>query len=132
MGGTGGNVGMQSSAIIVQDLAAGSLKTERIGKLLSKELAIAIMNGGILSFILFIYNYFFLKNIVVMASVSISIFVVVLFANLFGTVVPLGLNKLKMDPARATGPFITIMNDLIGMFIYMNITNALFSYFGGM
>lgn len=132
MGGTGGNVGMQSSAIIVQDLAAGSLKTERIGNLLSKELAIAIMNGGILSFILFIYNYFFLKNIVVMASVSISIFVVVLFANLFGTVVPLGLNKLKMDPARATGPFITIMNDLIGMFIYMNITNALFSYFGGM
>lgn len=132
MGGTGGNVGMQSSAIIVQDLAAGALKLDKIGKLLTKELAIALMNGGILSLVLFIYNYFFLRNVVVMASVSISIFVIVLFANLFGTVVPLILNKLKMDPARATGPFITIMNDLIGMFIYMNITNALFAHFGGM
>lgn len=132
MGGTGGNVGMQSSAIIVQDLATGALKLDKIGKLISKELAIAIMNGGILSLVLFIYNYFFLRNAVIMASVSISIFAIVLFANLFGTIVPLVLNKLNMDPARATGPFITIMNDLIGMFIYMNITNALFAYFGGM
>lgn len=132
MGGTGGNVGMQSSAIIVQDLATGALKLDKIGKLISKELAIAIMNGGILSLVLFIYNYFFLRNAVIMASVSISIFAIVLFANLFGTIVPLVLNKLNMDPARATGPFITIMNDLIGMFIYMNITNTLFAYFGGM
>lgn len=132
MGGTGGNVGMQSSAIIVQDLATGALKLDKIGELISKELAIAIMNGGILSLVLFIYNYFFLRNAVIMASVSISIFAIVLFANLFGTIVPLVLNKLNMDPARATGPFITIMNDLIGMFIYMNITNALFAYFGGM
>lgn len=132
MGGTGGNVGMQSSAIIVQDLATGALKLDKIGELISKELAIAIMNGGILSLVLFIYNYFFLRNAVIMASVSISIFAIVLFANLFGTIVPLVLNKLNMDPARATGPFITIVNDLIGMFIYMNITNALFAYFGGM
>ncbi|MDO5017303.1 MAG: magnesium transporter [Porphyromonas sp.] len=129
MGGTGGNVGMQSSAIIVQDLATGALRPDRVGKLLTKELAIAIMNGGILSLVLFVYNYLFLRNAVVMASVSISIFIVVLFANLFGTVVPLVLNRMKMDPARATGPFITIMNDLIGMFIYMNVTNALFKLF---
>ncbi len=129
MGGTGGNVGMQSSAIIVQDLATGSIKPERVGQLLIKELAIALMNGSILSLVLFVYNYFFLRNMVIMASVSVSIFVVVLFASLFGTIVPLVLQRFKMDPARATGPFITIMNDLVGMFIYMNVTNTLFSYF---
>lgn len=129
MGGTGGNVGMQSSAIIVQDLATGSIKPGKVGSLLLKELAIALMNGGILSLVLFIYNYFYLKDIVVMSSVSISIFTVVLFASLSGTIVPLTLERLKMDPARATGPFITIMNDLIGMFIYMNVTNFLFNYF---
>lgn len=129
MGGTGGNVGMQSSAIIVQDLATNSIKPGKTGILLLKELGIALMNGSILSLVLFIYNYFYLGNIVVMASVSVSIFVVVLFASLFGTIVPLVLNRLKMDPARATGPFITIMNDLVGMFIYMNVTNALFNFF---
>ncbi|MDD7438791.1 MAG: magnesium transporter [Bacteroidales bacterium] len=129
MGGTGGNVGMQSSAIIVQDLATGSIKPNKVGSLLLKELAIALMNGGILSLVLFVYNYFYLKDIVVMSSVSISIFAVVIFASLSGTIVPLTLERLKMDPARATGPFITIMNDLIGMFIYMNVTNFLFNYF---
>lgn len=129
MGGTGGNVGMQSSAIIVQDLATGSIKPGKVAPLLFKELAIALMNGGILSLVLFVYNYFYLRDMVVMSSVSISIFSVVLFASLSGTIVPLTLSKFKMDPARATGPFITIMNDLIGMFIYMNVTNFLFHTF---
>ena len=59
------------------------------------------------------------------ASVSLSLFAVVMFASVFGTLVPMTLDKLKIDPALATGPFITITNDIIGMIIYMFITSAL-------
>ncbi|WP_368337916.1 magnesium transporter, partial [Parabacteroides merdae] len=59
------------------------------------------------------------------ASVSLSLFAVVMFASVFGTLVPMTLDKLKIDPALATGPFITITNDIIGMMIYMFITSAL-------
>ena len=59
------------------------------------------------------------------ASVSLSLFAVVMFASVFGALVPMTLDKLKIDPALATGPFITITNDIIGMMIYMFITSAL-------
>ncbi len=129
IGGTGGNVGIQSSAIVVQGLANNSIKDSGLFKLLTKELAVSLINASIISLVVFVYNYFYVQDIVVMASVSISLFAVVLFASIFGTFVPLMLDKLNLDPARATGPFITITNDLIGMFIYMLITSLLNSYF---
>ena len=129
IGGTGGNVGMQSSAIIVQDLASNSIRPGKTGVLLMKELSVALINASIISLVVFLYNYFFVQNMVVMASVSISLFVVVIFASLFGTFVPLFMEKVKMDPARATGPFVQIMNDLVGMFIYMSVTRILFNFF---
>ena len=58
------------------------------------------------------------------ASVSLSLFAVVMFASIFGTLVPMTLNRLKVDPALATGPFITITNDIIGMLIYMFIASS--------
>ena len=128
IGGTGGNVGIQSSAIVVQGLANNSIKDGGLFRLLTKELAVSLINASIISLVVFVYNYFYVKDIVVMASVSISLFSVVLFASIFGTFVPLMLDKLNLDPARATGPFITITNDLIGMFIYMLITTLLNSY----
>ncbi|HCR91815.1 MAG TPA: magnesium transporter, partial [Prolixibacteraceae bacterium] len=60
-------------------------------------------------------------------SVSLSLFIVILFASTFGTLIPLVLNKLKIDPALATGPFITTMNDILGLIIYMLISNALYN-----
>ena len=76
-------------------------------------------------FTIFIYNFFFLGDRAVTASVSLSLFAVVIFASIFGTIVPMTLDKLKIDPALATGPFITITNDIIGMMIYMFICSAL-------
>lgn len=127
IGGTGGNVGMQSSAIIVQDLASNSIRPGKTLKLIVKELSVALINASIIALVVFVYNYFYIRDLVIMASVSMSLFTVVIFASIFGTIVPLALSKLKMDPARATGPFITITNDLVGMFIYMSITQLLFS-----
>jgi magnesium transporter len=125
IGGTGGNAGIQSSAIIVQGLANNSLKPDQALKQLGKESVVALINASIISLIVFVLNYFFLGDDVIIASVSLSLFAVVMFASLFGTLVPLTLEKFNIDPALATGPFITITNDIIGMVIYMLISSSL-------
>ncbi len=125
IGGTGGNVGIQSSAIVVQGLANGSLSMRNAGRQLLKEGGVAIINASIISLLVYIYNWFLFGQAAITTGVSLSLFAVVIFASIFGTIVPLTLEKLKIDPAIATGPFITITNDIIGMMIYMSITVAL-------
>lgn len=125
IGGTGGNVGIQSSAIVVQGLANNSLKNRNIFKQVAKETAVSLINATIISLVVFLYNYFTLGDQNITISVSISLFAVVLFASAFGTIVPMLLDRLKIDPAHATGPFITITNDIIGMVIYMATTTLL-------
>ena len=117
--GTGGNVGVQSSAIVVLGLANNSLKHSQVLRQVFKESAVALINATMISLIVFIYNYFTLGDQGITLSVSISLFAVVMFASTFGTIVPLTLEKLKINPAIATGPFIQITNDIIGMLIYM-------------
>lgn len=129
IGGTGGNVGMQSSTIVVQDLARGTLDLKRIPRTILNDLCVALVIASVIGMVVFVYNYFYIKDMLVMASVSISLFVVVICASLFGSVIPLLMNAVKIDPARATGPFITILDDLIGMFVYMTITQALYGHF---
>lgn len=125
IGGTGGNVGIQSSAIVVQGLANGSLNMRTAGKQIMKEAGVGLINASMISVLVFIYNLLRMGNSAITISVSLSLFAVVMFASIFGTVVPLTLEKLKIDPAIATGPFISITNDIIGMMIYMGITMAL-------
>ena len=130
IGGTGGNVGIQSSAIVVQGLANGSLDLKDTGRQLFKEVGVGLVNGLIISLIVFLYNVFSLSpwNPTTLA-VSLSLMAVVLFASIFGTFVPLTLERFKIDPALATGPFISITNDIIGMLIYMLISSALMNAF---
>ncbi len=126
IGGTGGNVGTQSSAIVVQGLANGSMDIRNSFTQLMKELGLGLINGAIISLLVFVYNYFKLGGAqVTTVSVSLSLLAVVLFASVFGTFVPLTLERLKIDPALATGPFISITNDIIGMVIYMSISTML-------
>lgn len=131
IGGTGGNVGIQSSAIVVQGLANGSLDIKRAGKQIFKELGVGLLNATIIAAMVFIYNCFRLgATQVTTIAVALSLFAVVMFASVFGTFVPLTLEKFKIDPALATGPFISITNDIIGMVIYMGISSYLLSAFG--
>ncbi|MDR1407710.1 MAG: magnesium transporter [Tannerella sp.] len=125
IGGTGGNVGIQSSAIVVQGLANNSLKRHQICKQVMKESTVSLINATIISLIVFLYNTFTLGDQNITISVSASLFSVVLFASIFGTLVPMLLDRMHIDPALATGPFITITNDIIGMLIYMLISSAL-------
>ena len=129
IGGTGGNVGTQSSAIVVQGLANGSLDIRKSASQLLKELGVGLINGCIIALLVFVYNLFKLGSAhqVTTVAVSLSLFCVVMFASVFGTFVPRTLEKLKIDPALATGPFISITNDIIGMVIYMSISTALIS-----
>ena len=123
IGGTGGNVGTQSSAIIVQGLANSSLDDSGIFKQVGKESVVALINATIISLLVYTYNFLrYGPQATVTYSVSISLFAVVMFASIFGTLVPMTLEKLKIDPAIATGPFISITNDIIGMMLYIEIT----------
>lgn len=125
IGGTGGNVGIQSSAIVVQGLANNTLKEGNIFSQILKESVVSVINASTISLIVFIYNFFMLGDRAITSAVSLSLFSVVIFASIFGTIVPLLLDKMKIDPALATGPFITISNDIIGMLIYMFMVSAL-------
>jgi magnesium transporter len=125
----GGNVGIQSSAIIVQGLANNTLRTDRTAQKLGKEFMVALLNGFLLALLIFVYNYFASDSFALTITVSVSLFAVVVFAAMFGTLIPLALNKYKIDPALATGPFITTMNDIIGLFIYMLIGRGFYAFF---
>jgi magnesium transporter len=120
-----GNVGVQSSSIIVQGLANNTISNKGVWSALSKELSVAIINGLVCSALLMIYGYIFGNSSDIMMTVSIALLSVILLAAVIGTTVPLTLDKMKIDPALATGPFITTSNDLIGLFLYFVIGNAI-------
>ncbi len=125
----GGNSGVQSASIVVQGLANGTISFESTFKKIMKEISIAIINGLICALVLFAYNFLFSDSFALTITVSVALFSVILFASLFGTFVPLALHKMKIDPAIATGPFITTSNDIFGLIIYMTIGAVLFSLF---
>jgi magnesium transporter len=117
----GGNIGVQSAAIVVQGLAGGSVSIISIWSRLLKELGVAVVNGSICSLIILIATYTLGYDMAMSITVSISLFAVIIFAALFGTFVPLTLDKYDIDPALATGPFITTINDILGLLIYFLI-----------
>ena len=131
IGGTGGNVGIQSSAIVVQGLANNTLKEGNIVPQILKESVVSLINASMAGYVFARKNFkgkellYMLFVAFMFITVSLSLFAVVMFASIFGTLVPMTLDKMKIDPALATGPFITITNDIIGMMIYMFITSAL-------
>lgn len=121
----GGNVGVQSSAIVVQSLAKGN-QFESITSKLAKEALVGLLNGLICSLCIFgIASYF--ENQTLGITVSIALFVVIIFAAVMGSMIPLILNKYKIDPALATGPFVTTLNDVLGLFIYFTVGMILYS-----
>jgi magnesium transporter len=122
----GGNVGVQSSSIIVQGLANHSIAKGGVFRRLFKELLVSLLNGLSLSILIFTYNYFMSDSYALTLSVSIALFTVIIFASLFGTLVPLILDRYKIDPALATGPFITTVNDIMGLLIYLSISRIIF------
>ena len=117
----GGNVGVQSAAIVVQSLANKSIDIKNIREKLTKELGVGLLNGLICGCLVFLFTYIFGYNLLLGITVSLSLIIVIIFAALFGTFIPLTLQKYNVDPAVATGPFITTISDILGLFIYFLI-----------
>jgi magnesium transporter len=122
-----GNVGVQSSAIIVQGLANNDVK-DSINNRLLKETLLSILNGIILAAFLFGFIYLWRNEIDVALAISLSLVVVIIVAGIVGTFIPLFLNKRGIDPAIATGPFITTSNDIFGILIYFLIAKLILQF----
>ncbi len=91
---------------------------------------VGLLNASIISGVILVYNLLMLPGeLAVTMSVACSLFVVVMFATILGTVVPLTLEKLKINPALATGPFIQISNDIVGLIIYVQISTQFLKIF---
>lgn len=128
IGAMGGNVGVQSSAIIVQGLANNTLLGDNIGPKLLKELGVGLINGVICSSLIWGYAYL-IEDWHLAATVSMALFTVILCASFLGTFVPLTMNRFKINPALATGPFVTTLNDIIGITIYFLMGHLLYEAF---
>lgn len=119
-----GNVGVQSSAIIVQGLANDDVRGS-VNSRLIKEMLLAALNGAILALFLFLFVWAFKGEVVTALAISVSLVAVIIVAGLIGTFVPLFLNKRGIDPAIATGPFITTSNDILGILLYFWIAKMI-------
>ena len=121
-------MGVQSSAIVVQGLATSSISTSDIAVRLIKELSVGLLNGTICASIIFIVTLILGFDKALSTTVGISLLFVIVFAALFGAFVPLLLEKREIDPALATGPFITTANDIIGLIIYFSVGSFVSSF----
>jgi len=115
---TGGNVGIQSSSLVVQSLVNPSFVDEGLYKRLSKVFSVALLNGLFLSLIVLAATLLLFDNQRLSFIVALALFGVVLFSSFVGTITPLILNRLGFNPALASGPFITTTSDLLGLTIY--------------
>ena len=119
-----GNVGVQSSAIIVQGLANDDVKGS-VNSRLIKEMLLAALNGVILAVFLLLFIWIYIGELDKAIAISVSLVAVIIIAGLIGTFVPLFLDKRGIDPAIATGPFITTSNDILGILLYFWIAKLI-------
>jgi magnesium transporter len=124
---TGGNVGIQSSSIVVQSLANPNVFADTMVRRLIKVLVVAVVNGMILAVMIFGAVIVFNRDQELAFTVSIALFCVVLLASFMGTITPLILNKFGVNPALASGPFITTANDLLGLAVYFSVAHLLYN-----
>ena len=122
-----GNVGVQSSAIVVQGLANNNIKGSMGGRMV-KEIGLSVVNGVILALLIFLLGTIFQYDVDISMTISISLIIVIIIASLIGTFVPLILDKNGIDPAVATGPFITTSNDIFGIFIFFFVAKLILGF----
>lgn len=123
---TAGNVGVQSSAIVVQGLASGSMENVNLGTRMWKELRVALLSATVCGIVIFGVNFALQQTQALTYTVSIALFSVIISAAMFGTVIPLLLDRMKVDPALATGPFVTTLNDIFGLLTYFTVAHLMY------
>ena len=122
---TGGNVGIQSSSIIIQTLANNAIILDNFSQRLLKVLLVALINALVISGLVMGFNVIFDEDLRLALVVSVALFSVVLLSSLMGTITPMVLDKFGINPAVAAGPFITTANDLLGLAVYFLVAHLL-------
>ena len=122
-----GNVGVQSRAIIVQGLANDNVKGSLISRLL-KEVGLSLINGFALALLVILFGYIVQQDLVESIAIAVSMMTVIIVAALVGTFVPIILDKKGIDPAIATGPFITTSNDILGIYLFFVIAGFIIGF----
>lgn len=115
----GGSSGSQAAIVMVKVLGTGDIWFKESLKKLLKELSVAVLNGIIISAALFTITIIFFDDIPFLITLSLSLLFIIIFATMLGATIPIILKRLNADPAVATGPFVTTMNDILGLLIYM-------------
>ncbi|MCS6966949.1 MAG: magnesium transporter [Bernardetiaceae bacterium] len=126
---TGGNVGIQSSTIVVQSLAENTTFHISFWERLGKVILVALLNGLVISTVVFAFNIAIFNRFTLAVVVSLALFSVVILASVMGTITPLLLNRLGINPALASGPFITTANDLVGLAVYFLVARFVYELF---
>lgn len=125
---TAGNVGVQSSAIVVQGLANNTIDNQVWGRLL-KEFMLGLINGlAIAAIVIFVSHFAFQADYIISVTVAVALVTVIVNAAIIGTFIPIFLHKRGIDPAVATGPFITTSNDVLGILIYFSIAKIILGF----
>ncbi len=122
-----GNVGVQSSAIVVQGLANDVVKGSLFNRLL-KEVSFSLISGIVLGLLIIVFGFITNMDLLFSFTIAISMLCVIIIASLIGTFVPIILDKKGIDPAIATGPFITTSNDIFGIFLFFYIANLILGF----
>jgi magnesium transporter len=117
----GGNVGIQSSAIVVREIALGGFNMSQTGGKLLRELKVSMINGVVIGTVLLCTVSLWQRDYRLGLLLGLCMFVIILWATIMGAFIPLMLKKANIDPALATGPFITTFNDILGIAIYLGI-----------
>lgn len=123
---TGGNVGIQSSSIVLQSLADKSGLETKAGSRYLKVFIVAFINGFVISILVFAAIYGLDQNLKLATVVAIALFFVIMLASFMGTITPIVLDKFGVNPALAAGPFITTANDLLGLAVYFTTAHLLY------
>lgn len=126
---TAGNVGVQSSAIVVQGLAAGNMRRVKMITRMWKELRVALLSATVCGLVIFLINLGLHQDQALTYTVSIALFTVILSAAMFGTIIPLAMHRFDVDPALATGPFVTTLNDISGLLTYFTVGHFMYGLF---
>ena len=127
----GGNVGIQSSAIVVRELAVGGMSLVRTGGKLLRELKVSLINGVVLGTVLLLVVSLWQGDYRLGVLLGVCMMTIILWATLMGAIVPLLLRRMDIDPALATGPFITTSNDILGILIYLGIATLFLDWISG-
>ena len=122
----GGNTGIQSATIVIRGLAIGDFDLKDTGRQLFRELSVALMNGVVIALILFLLVTFWQNDFRFGLVLGISLMAVLFIAAFMGTLVPFILKWAGVDPAIATGPFITTTNDVLGLLVYFGVMTLLY------